>query len=81
MVDACSKQELNDLPARLLDWFHILRSNNIRAKDATNKKSTLKEMSFLDAKLKAMCEYRFYYLFNLSIFNWLIDLMPFEENS
>eukprot|EP00794_Sanderia_malayensis_P006764 gene6764-7525_t len=49
--DACTKKDLADLPGRLIDWFHVLKSNTFK-KEKLGK--TLKEMKFLDAKLRAM---------------------------
>ncbi|XP_065058262.1 testican-2-like [Rhopilema esculentum] len=46
----CLQSDLSELPGRLIDWFHVLKSNE----QGDKGKSSIKEMSFLDAKLKAM---------------------------
>jgi len=53
----CLKAERVQLPRRLIDWFHVLKTNE---RDALNrekgikKQPVLREMKFIDAKLKAM---------------------------
>jgi len=53
-LTTCIAQDLRDLPGRLIDWFHVLKSNTLRKKSSSKGKSSLKEMKFLDAKLRSM---------------------------
>jgi len=53
----CLKAEKLQLPQRLIDWFHVLKTNEREAKNkelGIKKQPALKEMKFIDAKLKAM---------------------------
>jgi len=53
-TDVCTDQELTELPGRLIDWFHVLKATTSSASKDGKKPDALKEMSFLDGKLKAM---------------------------
>ena len=56
----CTEQELSELPGRLIDWFHVLKATTSFSSKDGKKPDSLKEMSFLDGKLKAMCEFNIY---------------------
>lgn len=51
-LNTCTAQDLRDLPGRLIDWFHVLKANTLRKKNSG--KESLKEMKFIDAKLRSM---------------------------
>lgn len=51
----CPKDELEQLPNRLVDWFHVLKTNELRKEfemKGLSTKSMLRELKFMDAKLK-----------------------------
>lgn len=55
--DGCPVVEKAELPRRLIDWFHVLKTNELEQKykeEGIKKEPVLKEMKFVDAKLKAM---------------------------
>lgn len=55
--DGCPSAERAELPRRLIDWFHVLKTNEREEKyksEGIVKEPVLKEMKFIDAKLKAM---------------------------
>lgn len=53
----CPTEEMSELPARLIDWFHVLKINEKEKKmkdQGIEQEPVLKEMKFLDSKLKSM---------------------------
>jgi len=55
--DACTQGEMKELPRRLIDWFHVLKTNLREEqynRSDVSKELPLKRMEFLDGKLKAM---------------------------
>ncbi|XP_057313784.1 testican-2-like [Hydractinia symbiolongicarpus] len=53
----CPTEEMSELPSRLIDWFHVLKTTEKEEEmklEGIEKEPVLKEMSFLDAKLKSM---------------------------
>ena len=58
-VIACKSSEMAELPARLIDWFHVLKVNEKvqEMKDQRiEQEPVMKEESFTDEKLKSMCK-------------------------
>jgi len=56
-VPPCPTAERLELPSRLIDWFHVLRANEqekINHEKGRRIEPALKEMNFMDGKLKAM---------------------------
>ena len=50
---------MSELPARLIDWFHVLKTNEKEQElkdQGIEKEPILKEMKFLESKLKSICE-------------------------
>lgn len=53
----CPDHERRNLPSRLIDWFHVLRANEIEKENklkGNHQQPVLKEINFVDGKLKAM---------------------------
>lgn len=60
---ACKSSEMAELPARLIDWFHVLKVNEKvqEMKDQRiEQEPVMKEESFTDEKLKSMCKFAIY---------------------
>lgn len=70
-VSDCKASEMSELPARLIDWFHVLKVNEKvqEMKDqGIEQEAVMKEDSFSEEKLKSMCKcvysrnnFEFYY--------------------
>lgn len=43
----CTQKDLLAMPSRLLDWFHVLKADNIKAERRLRKKRDLTEISYL----------------------------------
>lgn len=59
LLGNCPTEEMSELPSRLIDWFHVLKTTEKEEEmklEGIEKEPVLKEMSFLDAKLKSMCK-------------------------
>ena len=55
----CKSSEMAELPARLIDWFHVLKVNEKvqEMKDQRiEQEPVMKEESFTDEKLRSMCK-------------------------
>ena len=66
MADKCPSAEKDELPRRLIDWFHVLKTNEREKKykdEGIEREPILKEMKFNEAKLKAMCKFVNYYIY------------------
>ena len=55
----CPTEEMSDLPMRLIDWFHVLKTNEIEKEfkdQGIEREPALKGMKFMDSKMKSMCK-------------------------
>ena len=57
---ACSTADMSELPARLIDWFHVLKTNE-KAKEMEDQhmegEPVMIEENFTNEKMRAMCKF------------------------